>query len=364
MVTVRKTLLGAVHSARSSSAGAASLFVVVASLAFVVFGGSFYLYVYNTGLLTLIGVLALNLLMGTAGQVSVGNAGFLAVGGFVTVAALRAGVPFPADVVVAVVVSGAVGVLAGIPAIRLKGLYLALSTLAAFYLILDLATRYQDNTVGSTGFIVPTLFASAGSTSAQRYWAILLTGVSVACLCIVAALTRGMLGRGWRLLRDHPAAAAPLGIPATKYKLLAFAVSSAMIGLQGGLLAHFTGDVTTDNYTLSLAITYLAAVLIGGQDSLAGSIVGAALITSLPYLTPNIVLLVAGSAQSVEYGAQYSEILYGLLIIIFVTLSRDGIVGWVRVADRRLRQRSGLHGGSGRDAGAAAALSTRGTRSE
>jgi branched-chain amino acid transport system permease protein len=292
---------------------------------------AFVVYVYNTCLLACLGAIALNLLMGTAGQASIGNAAFLAIGGFVSVWMLRAGVPFPADIVIASVIAGAAGLLAGAPAVRLHGLELALATLAAQFITLFFANQYQVHSAGSAGFSIVPLFNSAGLIGSGRDWAWLLFGIVSVTILIVSRLMRERAGRALRMIRDHDVAAPALGIPVIRYKLMIFTFSSMLIGLEGGLMAHFTGSVTVDNYTLALAIQYVAMILIGGLDSIAGSIIGAAIVIALPVIIPNIVSHLLGANQAATNGSNISVIVYGVLIIVFIIGSAGGgIIGTLK----------------------------------
>ncbi|WAX58392.1 branched-chain amino acid ABC transporter permease [Jatrophihabitans cynanchi] len=293
---------------------------------------SYNLFIYNTALLACIGAIALNLLMGTAGLVSIGNAAFLATGGYSAVFFLRSSVPFPFDLLLAGVVAAVLGLIVGLPALRLRGLSLALATLAGFFIVVYLATQYQSKArgAGSAGFNFAPLFQSKGFDGKERYWAWLLWAVVSGIVVLVWLLTRGKAGRAWRLLREHEGVAATVGVPVTTYKLTAFVISSFFIGVQGGLAAHYDGTVTIENYTLLLSIQFVAMILIGGLDSILGAVIGAGLVTWLPYLVPKITRVFMNESSAALKGPQISTIVYGLLIIIFITRSPDGIVGWFR----------------------------------
>jgi branched-chain amino acid transport system permease protein len=152
-------------------------------------------------------------------------------------------------------------------------------------------------------------------------------------------------GRAWRLIRDNELVAPTFGIRPTRYKLIAFSISSGLIGMQGALLLHFTGSATVDSFTLLLAIQYLAMVLIGGLDSILGAVIGAVLLTYLPTKVPELVAHFVNNNDAATQGPQISTIIYGVLIILVVTLSPQGIVGWLTstgasLANRRRRRRS------------------------
>lgn len=290
---------------------------------------SSYLYSFNLFMLTVFGAVALNLLMGTAGLVSIGNAAFLAAGGFTSIIVMRIGLAFPLDVVASGLVSAFVGIVIGLPAVRLQGIYLALATLAGLFIITYLTNVYQTGASGGGdgGFTIPTEFASKGLNGSQPYWAWTLFGCVSLLLLIVTRLSRGRSGRAWRMARDHATAARALGIRVTRYRMMAFAISSSIIGIEGALSLHFTGSISSDQFTLPLSISYVAMVLIGGLDSIAGSVIGAAVVTGLPVVVPKLLTSIIGSQYAENYSAASSEIVYGILVMVFITSSPRGLVG-------------------------------------
>jgi branched-chain amino acid transport system permease protein len=307
-------------------------FLVVAY--FTAVGSSYAIFVLDTILLSAIGAMALDLLMGTGGQVSIGNAAFLAGGAFATVWASRAGVPFPFDVIIAGIVCAVGGLIVGLPALRIRGMYLALATLAAFYLADFIGQKYQSDTVGAAGFLLKPLFTGTiGQQSAS--WAWLLFGVVAATMILISWLRSGRSGRAWRMIRDHEVAASAMGIPVARYKLLLFTITSAIIGIQGGLTAHFTGSVSYDSFTLTLSISVVAMILIGGLDSVAGPLIGAAVVTLMPVYLPDVIGLFVSSSNASQDASNYSEILYGLLIMVFMIKAPTGLAGLFRAGGRK-----------------------------
>lgn len=304
-------------------------------LVLVVFDDS-DLSTYNLAMLALLGAVALNLLMGTAGQVSVGNSAFMAVGAYSSVLVVRSGIPFPLDVAVAACVGALAGLVVGLPAARLRGLYLALATLAGLFIAVRIGTEYQLHAGSDTtsGFYFSPLFIEKGLDGGQVYWAALMIVVAAGLLAGAHCLSHLRAGRAWRMIRDHDIAAATLGIPVTRYKLSAFMLTSAVIAAQGALLGHYVGSVAVETYTFDLAVTYVAMVLIGGVDSVGGAIIGAGIITSLPILTPRLTETFLGSERALSMGPSMSTIVYGVLIIVFVTSSPRGIVGLVEKLKR------------------------------
>lgn len=312
-------------------------FLALVTLYYVLEGSSFHLFVLNTCLLAVIGAVALNLLMGTAGLVSIGNSAFMAVGAFSAVFAVQSGIPFPLDLVVSAAAAALAGMIIGLPALRLRGLHLALATLAGYFIVSYFATLYQSNGKGggSGGFSFPVLFQDKGFVGGQQYWAWTLLVVVAVVLVAATRLSGSRSGRAWRMIRDHEIVAHTLAIPVTRYKMLAFAISSALIGFQGALVAHLNGSVSIDEYSLGLAIAYIAMVLIGGLDSVMGAVIGAFLVTALPTLVPIVITAVIGPLQTTGNGPALAQIIYGLLVIVFITSSPQGIVGLLRNVVRR-----------------------------
>jgi branched-chain amino acid transport system permease protein len=301
-----------------------AIVTLIAMLAFSVAN----LFVYDSILLASLGAIALTVLTGTAGQVSIGNSAFLAVGGFGTVWAIRAGVPFPLDIVIATLLAALVGLVVGLPGVRLRGLELALATLAAFFIVQYATNQYEiDTPGGSAGFAIPTLFGSKGLVDGQKYWAWLLFVVLAVVIVGAHLLSRGRMGRALRIIRDHELIAPSLGVPVTRYKLLIFTLSSAVIGLQGSLFAYFLGSVTSGTYTLTLAIQYLAMVIIGGLDSIFGAIVGAAIVTALPTVMTNVLTPLMGLQAAID-APQIASITYFALLILMLTVAPEGIAPW------------------------------------
>jgi branched-chain amino acid transport system permease protein len=286
------------------------------------------IFLYSRVCLAGIGALGLNLLMGTAGQVSVGNSAFLAIGGFSTVAASQAGIPFPLDVLVGVCVAALSGLIVGLPAMRLRGLYLMLSTLAAHFIVLYIVAQYQTRSAGTAGFSLRVVFDELTFAEADRRWAWVATGSLFVVLMVVRALTTGGYGDRLRFLRDHEQAAPALGISVTRLKLAAFVSSSAIISFAGGMQAHIVGSVSTDHYQLSVAIGFIAMIVIGGLDSRAGAIIGATVVTLLPTFSTNLVdRFVTDGSWLAGKAVQLSTAIYGLLIIIFIAFAPYGLAG-------------------------------------
>ncbi|MTD55445.1 branched-chain amino acid ABC transporter permease [Amycolatopsis pithecellobii] len=298
---------------------------------------NYTLYVFNLCLLASMGAVALNLQMGTTGQVSLGNSAFLALGAFTAAGVVRSGFGFPGDVIVAVVVAGVIGLLIGFPAVRLKGLYFALATVSAYFIVYFFCSEFQRATVGEAGFRLPTaMLRGEFPRDTTMRWSWLLTGVVCVVVLLCSVLSRGKSGRALRMVRDHERAAPTFGISAMRSKLLVFGVGFGIIGLQGALAAHYAQFATVSSYTLLLTVQYVAMVVIGGPDSIAGTIVGAFFVTCLPVLATAVLRGSIGSSAT-TLGPQIALILYGVLVILVVTRMPGGIAAGLRRAYRIAR---------------------------
>jgi branched-chain amino acid transport system permease protein len=297
-------------------------------------------FTFNAWLLACIGAIALNLLMGTSGLVSIGNVGFLAAGAFSTVWLSVLGVPFPLTVVGSALLTAAIGGVVGLPALRLRGLELGLATIAAHFIILFVARTYQSDQVGAGSFQLKPVFSARHYQDGQHRWSWILLGAVAFTIVVVSLLARNKAGRSLRLIRDHEIIAPALGIPVTRYKVTVFMVSSGLIGMQGSLMAHYQSSLSVESFTLILAIEYLAMVLIGGLDSIAGSVIGAGIVTLLPVYAPQILGGVIGDKTANSYQPQIAQILYGVLIVVVIAIAPTGIAGSLRGLANRMSRGS------------------------
>ncbi|MPY91703.1 MAG: branched-chain amino acid ABC transporter permease [Acidimicrobiia bacterium] len=279
---------------------------------------------------------ALNLLTGVAGLVSLGNAAFLAIGAF-TAAALGSvnDLPFLPVVLISAVVAAAAGAIVGIPALRLRGLYLVVATMALHFIVIYAARRFQVPRVGAAGFRMPRpeLF---GQQMDQRKWYVVLTVIAVLSTVAFVNLKRSRFGRAWNMIRERDIAAEILGVNVPRYKILAFTLSSAMIGFQGAIFAYYLRTVEMETFNLNLAIDYVAIIIIGGLGSVHGAIFGAILVYGVPFYVSQL----SGSLPRDSWlnellGADIfnvNRIIYGLAIIGFLLFEPAGLAAiWARV---------------------------------
>jgi branched-chain amino acid transport system permease protein len=284
--------------------------------------------------LALAGV-GLNLLTGYAGQISVGSAAFMAVGAF---AAYNFNLrlpylPLPASMVLAGLTAAGVGVLFGLPSLRLRGFYLLVSTLAAQFFVQWVLTNFHwFSNDDSSGVITAPPLRIAGvdfNSSAGRY--LLCLTVVVVLTLTAQRLVRAQTGRNWIAVRDREIAAAVIGVPIFRAKLLAFAISSFYCGVAGVLWAFaYLRTVESDGFSLDLSFKVLFIIIIGGLASIRGAFFGAAFIVVFPLLLSRIGASIFGSTDSgtVEL---VETMVVGLLIIVFLIAEPKGLVAlWDR----------------------------------
>jgi len=296
-------------------------------LAVPAFATSYWLDVLNRIFIAIIAATGLNIVTGFTGLISLGTAAFLAVGGFTTAAlAGKAGLPFPVVIPLAGVVTAAVGLVFGVPSLRLKGLYLAVATLAAHYVVEFTATHWESMTGGVNGISVPPpkLFALALSDDRRLYFLVL--AILVGLLFFAKNLFRTKVGKAFVAIRDQDISAEVMGVTVFRYKLLAFAVSSFYIGVAGSLLAYQARIISPENFPISVAIDYLGMVIIGGLGSILGSIYGAVFITLLPELIRlGNDFLAAHWPAAMGLFAPFKSIVFGLVVVLFLVFEPDGM---------------------------------------
>jgi branched-chain amino acid transport system permease protein len=284
--------------------------------------------------------LGLNILTGYAGQVSLGSAGFMAVGAFAAYnLAVRLDLPFFIYLPLAGLITAAVGLVFGLPSLRIKGFYLVVTTLAAHFFIEWLFTKvpWFTNYTPSGVISAPTmkLFGYSLDSPASRY---LVTLAIVTILTLAAKnMVRSAVGRAWMAVRDMDVAAEIIGIPILKTKLLAFAVSSFYLGIAGALWAFvYLGAVDAQAFDLTRAFQILFMVIIGGLGSILGSFLGAGFIVLLPIAITNIAALFGGTVPANTL-ANLEHIIFGALIIIFLIVEPHGLARLWQIGKEKLR---------------------------
>ena len=283
-----------------------------------------------------------NILTGYAGQLSLGSAGFMAVGAFACYnLMLRVdGMPFLVALVLSGLCAAAVGVAFGLPSLRIRGLYLAVATLAAqFFIVWALDKFGWFKNYDPSGVITAQPMEILGYEFASPQAKYLLVLAIVAGLALLAKnMARGATGRAWMAVRDMDVAAEVMGLPLMRTKLQAFAISSFYCGVGGALFAFaYLGTVEPSAFTIDLSFRILFMIIIGGVGTILGSFLGAGFILLLPILLSVVFHAVFGQAVDASVVSAVELIVFGSLIIIFLIVEPHGLARLWQVTKERLR---------------------------
>jgi branched-chain amino acid transport system permease protein len=278
-----------------------------------------------------IAALGLNILVGFTGQISIGHAAFFGFGAFAS-AWIANNTPIPVffAIPLAGVATTAIGMLFGVPAARLKGLYLAIATLAAQYILQDFFARAQWFTGGVAGTPAePFAIFGVAFDRDESYFYVVLAYV-VLCYLAVANLIRTRDGRALVAVRDHYLSAEMMGINLAKYRTLSFGISAFFAGIGGALYGHYLGFVSIEGFTILFSIQFLGMIIIGGLGSIMGTLMGTAFITVLPEVMESAARSLAGSPLDAALGLKENvsylrEMAIGLVIILFLIFEPDGL---------------------------------------
>ena len=313
--------------ARWTVAALLVLFAVVLPLALE----DYYLTIINLCLIAIVGALGLNILVGYTGQISVGHAAFMSVGAYTAAnLAVHFHLPFWVTLPAGGLMAALIGAIVGIPSLRIKGLYLAIATLAS-QLIIEWIINHTPAISGGAGASIqvprPELWGYQMKTQGQLYFFLLFFAV----LAILAALNlvRSRIGRAFVAIRDQDIAAEIIGINIFRYKLLAFAISSFYAGVCGVLYTYYFGIANYEAFQIGVSIDYLAMIIIGGLGSVLGTILGAVFVTMLPIVLRLIMEPLAGlffnSGEMSSVIASTRLVLFGALIIFFLVVEPEGL---------------------------------------
>lgn len=287
------------------------------------------IFVVNLLLIYVVVSVGLNLLMGYTGQISAGHAGFLGVGAY-TAAIVASHFPH-LGVVGALASAGFVtallGLLIGLPVLRLSGFYIAMATLSFGVVVSEAILQLKNLTKGADGMYVntPGFFGLTLTTDERKFWMVL--AVTVFTIFTAWGVGRSKIGRAFLALKESPVAAEAMGINTAFYKTLAFVLSAFYTGLAGGLFAFVVSYLSPDVFSLELSIDFTAMVIVGGMGSLAGSILGAVFLTALnQYLA---------SLQDAK------ALIFGLTVILSMIFMPTGLLGMIESLFARFRKYAG-----------------------
>lgn len=300
---------------------------VLTMLACPLFLDFYLLSVVNLACIAVIGAVSLNLLTGSCGQISLGHGAFVGVGAYATAWFAAQGVPFYLALPLGGAVTAVVGMFFGIPSLRLKGIYLAIATLAAQLILEYVFLRWGAVTGGSNGMMVetPTLFGFAFDDDVKMFY--LLFGFAALTVLAATNILRTRQGRAFVAVRDHYLSAEIVGVNLFATKLAAFGVSSFLAGMGGGLWAYYTMYITPEQFNIGLSISYLAMIIIGGLGSVLGSVFGAVFITFLPeFLTTLAGWLGTFFPDISSHLLALKEGVFGLVLVLFLIFEPEGLV--------------------------------------
>lgn len=286
----------------------------------------YILFLVNMTAIGVIGALGLNILTGYTGLISLGQAAFMGVGAYtVAILSTRVGLPLWVNLPAAGVVTTFVGIMVGTPSLRLKGFYLAMSTLAAEFLLEYVFKNWESMTQGIQGLFItpPQIFGMPINNDRVFYF----LSVTLAILGVIGTrnLFRTNVGRAFIAIRDRDIAAELIGIDVFKYKLVSFGISSFYAGVAGGLWCYYMTIINPEAFQLSISIDYVAMIIVGGMGTLWGSVYGAAFVVLLPEAIQRI-MEVLQPVLHMEYTfAAFKQIVFGFIIVVFLIFEPKGL---------------------------------------
>ena len=303
--------------------------LMLAMLAAPAWAGDYFLSQISFVLIYAVAGLGLMVLSGFTGLASIGHAAFLGVGAYTQAVLSEMGWPFPLTMLIAAGLSASVGVVVGLPALRVKGIYLAIATLAFGFIVEEGLARWESVTKGNAGMSVgsPQFFGADLSASTDFYY--LALGVTVLVTLAVLNLLRSATGRAFIAIRDSEISAQSMGIHLAGYKTLAFAISAAIVGLAGALYAHKLRFISPDQFGILQSVDLLLLVVVGGLGSVHGAFLGAIFLITMPQL---IAVAKDYLPTAIGQASGLQAVVYGLVLMAFVLFEPMGLYGrWLKM---------------------------------
>lgn len=306
---------------------AATTLYALVGFAALALGGAFMssypIYLLSLAMINVISALGLNLLTGNSGQISLCHSSFMAVGAYVaSLLTLYLGLPFWIAIPVAAAVASGLGALLGLPASRLSGIYLALATLGFLQIVQIGIEELAGVTGGVRGLKVPAPSLAAGAKIDFYPMYLIVLGLCAFAIWATRNLLNSRVGREFNAVRTSPHAAQALGVSVARVKLVAFALSAGYAGVAGGLLAVVVGFIDPNEFGVSAALRQITFVVVGGMGSVAGSVIGATVLSALPEVLRPV--------------KEYSDVIYTLILLGFLIVLPHGLVTlWRRGFGRR-----------------------------
>jgi len=297
--------------------------------------GRYTLYTMNITGIYIIGAIGLNILTGYTGQISIGHAAFIALGSYTTtILGERTGLPFYVIIPLSGIISTFIGILVGIPCLRLRGLYLAMATMSFGIIVQYVLFQWEGLTHGALGMAAPAIAFWGVKVDSDRKFYFLITVVVFLLGFAAKNMMRMKIGRAFVAIRDRDIAADVIGVDLTQYKVMAFGISSFYAGISGSLFAYYTTHVNPEYFTIFLSVEYLAMIIVGGLGSILGSILGAMFIGLVPeWLRVFFGFLNKGfNLSGLVFTQQLKVITYGVFIILFLIFESGGLFAiWQRI---------------------------------
>ncbi len=288
---------------------------------------SYYVSILCLINIAVIGSVSLNLLTGLCGQISLGHGAFFGVGAYTAGILAAKGMPILVTLPCAGAVAALLGMAFGLPSLRLKGIYLAIATLAAQLILEYVFLHWEALTGGSNGLMVaqPSILGFAFDSDIRMFY--LTLAVAALTTAAVSNITRTRPGRAFVAIRDHYLSAEIVGVNLFTGKLQAFGLSSFLAGMGGCLWAYYTNFITPEQFNIGLSINYLAMIIIGGLGSVLGSVFGAVFLTILPEAL-NAASTLAGNLIGGDLTASLAALkggVFGLVLILFLIFEPEGL---------------------------------------
>lgn len=302
--------------------------------------GAYILYIIITIGIYAIAAIGLNLLIGYTGQISLGHGAFFGVGAYAAaILATKVGVPFLIAVPAAGVITALVGMVFGIPSVRLKHLYLCIATLAGQIILEYVFVQWESLTGGAAGISIPTASLFGIDLGSDRNFFFVVFVCFAVMTWMAVNLIRTRYGRAFIAIRDNDQAAEGMGIPIFLYKLLSFAISSFYAGFAGALYAYYMMSITPEPFSLWLSIEYIAMIIIGGLGSIPGAVFGTVFVVVLNEVLSLITefLMNIGTAGVGITIAPLREFAYGLAIVLFIIFEPKGLAEVWRIVRSNFR---------------------------
>ena len=272
--------------------------------------------------------LGLMLLVGFTGQISLGHAAFLAIGAYTEALLQAKGVPFFISLPCAALFSAATGWVVGLPALRLKGIYLAIATIAFNVIIEEVITRWEGLTGGNSGLHLKPVELFGMKIDGDQSFYYLCLGLTVLSILGLMNLLRSPTGRAFVAIRDSEISASCMGVNLATYKTMSFALSAALTGIAGALYAHKVTFISPEQFTLIASIELVTIVILGGVGFIHGAVLGAGFLIVLPQL----ISLAKDYLPSNVAGAGLQSVVFGLVLIVFIIFEPLGLYGrWLKV---------------------------------